>query len=203
MFEQPEVIVEAVREMVDGYLEQKVISFNKACKADTNLLKQWFQKPHVQKFWDNSPEMWQNVESYLNGHKVLYDYWIGSLAGQPFCLVITSDASDDDSETDSAAPGSDNSLQEYCEPHGKTWTVDFMIGEEAFLGKGLSYLALKAFMQQQKDIVAFLIDPEATNTKAIHVYEKAGFKEVGRYTPGTGSFAGKEHLMMKRRMKSD
>ena len=171
-----------------------MILFRKAGKNDKALLKLWFRKPHVRQFWDNSLEMWQNVESYLGGNKVLYDYWIGSLEDKPFCLVITSDAAESDAE----APGSENDLQPYLDPHGKTWTIDFMIGEEAFLGKGLSYQALEDFAAQQNGIAAFLIDPEASNAKAIHVYEKAGFVEVARFTPKEGFFTGKEHLMMKK-----
>ena len=185
--------------MVEHFKKAVEITFRKAIKSDEDLLKKWFQKPHVQEFWDNSPEMWQNVESYLNGNKVLYDYWIGSLGDEPFCLVITSENDPDAPglENDPNVPGSENHLLPYLEPQGQTWTIDFMIGEEAFLGKGLSHGALREFMAEQRGVAAFLIDPEATNAKAIHVYEKAGFLVVGRFTPKAGYFAGMEHLMMK------
>jgi hypothetical protein len=48
------------------------ITFRKALISDEKLLKQWFEKPHVQEYWDNSPEMLENVLSYLNGKKILY-----------------------------------------------------------------------------------------------------------------------------------
>lgn len=173
-----------------------MITFRKAVISDLELLKRWFQKPHVQEFWDNSPEMWQNVISYLNGNKVLYDYWIGSFEDRPFCLIITSDAS----ESDPNAPGSGNDFLPYLEPQGKTWTIDFMIGEESYLGRGLSYQALCEFMDQTNDVEAFLIDPEISNTKAIHVYEKAGFEKVDTFLPKGGYFSGLEHVLMKKRI---
>jgi RimJ/RimL family protein N-acetyltransferase len=176
-------------------LDYKKITFRKAQKFDEKLLKIWFNKPHVQEFWDNSPEMWQNVISYLNGNKILYDYWIGSFENMPYCLIITSDATDNER---SNAPGLDNHLLPYIDPQEKTLTIDFMIGEEAFLEKGLSYLTLNKFTDIQEGINSFIIDPEASNAKAIHVYEKAGFKKVGSYTPKKGFFSGLKHNIMKK-----
>lgn len=175
----------------------KKIFFRAAKKADLELLRAWFNKSHVKKYWDNSTEMWENVESYLSGNKVLYDYWIGLYENISFSLIITSDASENDPE----APGCNNSLLPFVEPIGKTWTIDFMIGEEAFLGKGLSYLTLNEFTENQEEVTAFLIDPEISNLKAIHVYEKAGFEKVGSYTPDSGYFSGIEHLLMKKKVE--
>ena len=126
-------------------ITSKKISFKLAKQSDLNLLKSWFNKSHVKEFWDNSNEMWENVESFLNGNKILYDYWIGLYENLSFSLVITSDAS----ETDPSAPGSDNHLQSWIEPNEKVWTIDFMIGEEAYLGKGLSYLTLIKFTDRK------------------------------------------------------
>lgn len=85
-------------------LDCQKITFRKAIKSDEKLIKSWFNKPHVKDFWDNSDEMWQNVLEYLNGNKMLYDYWIGLFENRPYSLIITSDAS----ENDPNAPGSDN-----------------------------------------------------------------------------------------------
>lgn len=180
-------------------IDIKSISFRKLKKSDSELLKSWFNKSHVKEFWDNSSEMWENVESYLNGHKILYDYWIGFFDKDPFCLIITSDAS----ENDPNAPGSDNCFLPWIEPQGKTWTIDFMIGEESFLGRGLSYQALCKFTEEQKEVSAFLIDPELSNTKAIHVYQKAGFEKVGSFIPKTGYFSGLEHAVMKKKIEQE
>jgi len=170
------------------------ISFRKATLSDQNLLKIWFAKPHVQEYWDNSKEMWKNVVSYLNGEKILYDYWIGLLENIPFCLIITSDLS----ENDPRAPGSDNDFLTYIDPKETTWTVDFMIGEEAFLKRGLSYLALQKFIDWQKEVKNFVVDPEISNTRAIHCYEKAGFEKIATFIPKEGYFSGLEHVIMKK-----
>lgn len=49
-------------------------------------------------------------------------------------------------------------------------------------------------MGQTPDADYFIIDPEAENTKAIHVYEKSGFKKVGELCP---AFNPKPHIMMR------
>ena len=81
----------------------------------------------------------------------------------------------------------------------KTFTLDLLIGENDFLGKGLAHLMIQQFiLNHYADADYFIIDPEAANTKAIHVYEKAGFKKVGKLCP---AFNPKLHIMM--RLKSD
>ncbi|CAN5283305.1 hypothetical protein BH10PSE19_BH10PSE19_05530 [soil metagenome] len=49
-------------------------TFHLVTSKDRELIKQWWTKNHVIKFWDNSPEMWQNVENYFLGHKDLFDW---------------------------------------------------------------------------------------------------------------------------------
>lgn len=169
------------------------ITFKKAVASDKPLIKDWWNKPHVKEFWDNSPEMWQNVENYLdNGIKDLFDYYIGYYDGEPFALIMMCNESE--------AKTHPEHLPKYLTKagEGETVTFDFMIGNENYLGKGLSYQTLKAFMAFcPPKIKRFLIDPAADNELAIHVYKKAGFKEIDRFKPGEGNFAGIEHIMMR------
>lgn len=86
----------------------------------------------------------------------------------------------------------------------KAWTIDFMIGNEQFLGKGLASKSLQAFADFVKTIDAeikqFLIDPTETNNKAIHVYEKAGFSKVAEFAPDKGHFLGMKHFLMLKKL---
>jgi RimJ/RimL family protein N-acetyltransferase len=73
------------------------------------------------------------------------------------------------------------------------------IGPEAYLGKGYAIPTLKAFTQflRDKGIERLMIDPEVTNVKAIHVYERVGFKTVATFQPKPGQFAaGRDHYLM-------
>lgn len=156
------------------------IDFFQATKKDKPLIKKWWNKPHVKEFWDNSLSMWENVENYLDqGTKDIFDYWVGTVDGEPFALLMTS-----------------NSYSTHST--GTASAIDFMIGNKKYLGKGLAAPTLKAFMDfLPEETTCFLIDPAAENTRAVHVYSKAGFKEIDRFTPKEGSFKGKEHIMMK------
>lgn len=169
----------------------KSLSFQLASAKDKTLIRSWWTKPHVMEFWDNTPEAWMNVENYFLGKKELFDYWIASFDAEPFALLMTSDASE------GTTP--ENPMFTWLAPEGLTVTVDFMIGEEKFLGLGLSYKVLHAFgiFLHARGVNALLIDPEIENKKAIHVYERAGFKIVESFIRKSGAFAGIEHLMMK------
>ena len=76
--------------------------------------------------------------------------------------------------------------------------LDVLIGEEKFLGKGLSHRMILEFLRDKFPHVSkVLIDPEASNTKAIHVYEKAGFKKVEQFIP---DYNPTPHWMMHLKM---
>ena len=49
---------------------------------------------------------------------------------------------------------------------------------------------------QNRALRTVLIDPEANNSRAIHVYEKAGFQLVSEFVPSDGAFQGKPHVLM-------
>lgn len=86
---------------------------------------------------------------------------------------------------------------------GKTYSIDFGIGDEKFVGRGLAAPTLAAFCDFFKTEIEpradrFFIDPDESNPHAKHVYEKAGFVEVGNFDMQEGFFEGrKSYLMVK------
>ena len=182
-------------------MDAQKITFKEATKADKKLVRGWLDKPHVKEYWDNSKKMWDNFESYLKGDKILFDYWICSYDKEPFGLIMTSDASEQDPDTKKQ----EDHLIPWIEPEGTTLAIDFAIGEESFLGKGFSYATLKRFAETRgPSITAFLIDPEVKNERAIHVYEKAGFTRVSTFIRGQGFFKGSPHYLFKlKKSKTD
>lgn len=168
------------------------ITFRLATLEDQSMIKEWWTKPHVMEFWDNSPEMWQNVENYFQGKKELFDYWIGSYDQEPFALLMTSELE--------KSLSNDDPYAKWVEPEGLTITIDFMIGNENFFGKKLSHITLNKFAHFMKEIqgaTAVIIDPAATNQRAVHVYQKAGFEIVDTFDRNKGYFSGIKHYMMK------
>jgi len=61
-------------------------------------------------------------------------------------------------------------------------TLDLFICNLNYLGKGLSVPMIQKFLITHfPNIKRVLIEPEATNARAIHVYEKVGFKITGEF----------------------
>ena len=75
-----------------------------------------------------------------------------------------------------------------------------MIGNEDFVGKHLSSLTLRTFVEQYSNEEAdrFIIDPEYDNEIAFKCYKGAGFEDVDSYVVKDGFFKGKKlHLMIR------
>ena len=176
-------------------MEEK-ITFKKIDKEYYETLKKWWHSERVKQFWDNSEEMEQDVDNYvLKGQKSYYDYYIGLYDGVPYALVMTSEQTADDYY---------EYYKEYLSKTGKTFAIDFMIGNEDFVGKHLSSLTLRTFVEQYSDEEAdrFIIDPEYDNEIAFKCYKGAGFEDVDSYVVKDGFFKGKKlHLMIRGREK--
>lgn len=175
------------------------ISFEKLSVTNHHHLLDWLKEPHVIEFWDNSNEHRQDLVLFMNGRREpspyaegIFTYWIGKIGSDPYCMLMTSEMI--------VVP----ELPEYYRPYvaitGKTCSLDFMIGNRKYLGQGLAAPTLNAFMQFMKgvdaDITRFLIDPEESNPRAKHVYEKAGFIVVDEFVSTKGSGAGARHYLM-------
>lgn len=168
------------------------ITFKKLDKEYLPTLKEWWHSDRVKEFWDNSEEMEQDVDNYvLKGEKTFYDYFIGFYNETPFALVMTSEQKEEDVY---------EYYKDYMSKTGKTYAIDFMIGNEEFVGKHLSSKTLRTFVEEYSDTEAdtFIIDPEFDNILAYKCYSGAGFKTVGEYTPKEGFFEGKPHHLMIR-----
>jgi RimJ/RimL family protein N-acetyltransferase len=161
---------------------------------------EWLERDHVREYWDNSREHKDDIRIFAEGRKEvshyydgMFDYWVGSEDAEPFCLLMTSIVQPEEE------------LAEIWRAHlsktGRSVSIDFFIGEEAFLGHGLATDTLKAFVAFFRAVVdpeadTFFIDPDLDNLKALHVYAKAGFVAVGTYVVQLGFFKGRENQLM-------
>lgn len=175
--------------------ERKVlINFKKVNRDTQSIITRWLDKPHVKERWDEQtdhPEgglTRRDLLKFVNHQPSIFTHWIAYDHETPYAYIMTSDASTEP----------DNLYHPYLEPNGKVLTVDFFIGEENFLNKGLSYVTLREFGHFiSKEAKALLVDPDDDNEKAIHAYRKAGFRIVGEILPAHGPFEGKRALIMK------
>ncbi len=70
----------------------------------------------------------------------------------------------------------------WAAPHGETWGLDLLIGEEALTGQGLGPRVIAAFMgelrAERPATARILIDPAPDNRRALQAYARAGFSAL-------------------------
>ena len=99
-------------------------------------------------------------------------HWVGYDGDRPFVYLLTSNIFKNEA----------SECVKYSETDGPIITLDIFIAEANYLGKGLAPLVIKEFLLSQfSDVTEVFIDPEKSNEKATHVYEKVGFKKVGDF----------------------
>lgn len=171
----------------------KKLLFEKVTSQYKSIIFRWFKEPHVMKYFygDGLKNTLSNLDLFCkgtnnNGSYTFY-HWIAFYDDTPFAFIMTSPVDGPHDENDD--------YNKWYVDGKKTFTLDLLIGEKEFLGKGLAHLIIQQFiLDQYTDADYFIIDPEAANAKAIHVYEKAGFHKVGELCP---AFNPKPHIMMR------
>lgn len=174
-------------------MEDKKMHFLRVESKFRATILSWFEAHHVREFYYGVglQNTFANLELYFRGinHNGLYsfDFWIALLGDAPFGFLMTSpiegpyDANDD--------------YNKWFVAGKSTFTLDLLIGPKEFLGRGLAHRMIQEFIQNQfAHADFFMIDPGQSNQKAIHVYEKAGFKKVGEFCP---SYDPVPHFMMR------
>ena len=178
-------------------LNTKPLSFFSVEKKHRNIIRSWLNKEHVQQFFygqglENTLKMLDLfVDGINHNDNYCFHLWIAYIENKPFGFLMTS-----------IVEGPYDPEHDYNKwfVEGKEMiTLDMLIGEVQFLGKGLAHRMSQEFLLDKfSHASTVLIDPEATNTKAIHVYEKAGFQKVEQFTP---KFNPKPHWMMRLEME--
>ncbi|MBS0628763.1 MAG: GNAT family N-acetyltransferase [Verrucomicrobia bacterium] len=166
------------------------LKFADARADQLELLKAWLKKPHVAKYWGDGGLTIPDFILFTSGQSSIFRHYFGYYGLHPIVFLMTSIAEEG------------GHLEQWREKGGKNLTLDIMIGDENFVGKGYGSIILEEFLQQKcKDVAAILIDPELENERAIRFYKKAGFEPQGVYVPKEGGWADIQHLIMKKILK--
>lgn len=134
-------------------------TFKPVESKDQSLVHEWLVQPHIAE-WIHGV----GLQNTLNGLRKFFQgessttYWIAYENETPFAFLITSPEGDD------------------------ATTLDLFICDLNYLGKGIAVPMIQEFLISQfSHVKRVMIDPEATNARAIHVYQKVGFKIIGEF----------------------
>ena len=176
------------------------ITFARAAAMHQATIFTWLAEPHIQEFWDNTPEHKADIKNFLAGRRTpskyadgKYTYWIASMGGTPYAMIMTIQETFDDNIGEFK--------RAYLSKTGNSYGLDYMIGNTDFLGKGYGAQTLELFINFFHNIIdtqadTFLIDPTSDNYRAQRVYIKAEFDYMGEFImTGNYSGSGKKHCL--------
>ncbi len=157
--------------------------FKHAIEPQRDLIHRWLQQDYIRK-WIHG----KGLQNTLIGLEKFFQYqvqgqaldykskithhWLGYDGDKPFVYLLTSNILKD----------TDDEYAKYCEMPGLAITLDIFIGDPEYVGKGLATLVIREFLLSQfSDVSEVFIDPEKTNERAVHVYQKVGFCIFGEF----------------------
>lgn len=145
------------------------------------LLNRWLNEPHVNLWYGSQEEstlaaITQKYSSYVQGYKLVdgkkkpIQAMIAYNGEIPFGYIQLYNAFD--------FPRENYNLGNYISEDRLLGAIDLFIGNTDFLLKGYGVQLIHQFLEgYASKFNEIMVDPEATNKRAIKCYEKAGFKK--------------------------
>lgn len=171
--------------------------FFPAEKKYKDIILAWFNKDYIKEFYygEGLQNTLNNLDLYMQGIKTngayYFDHWVAFINDETLGFLMTSPITGPYDESDS--------YNKWYIQNSTTYTLDLLIGNEKYLGKGIAHDMIQRFITDKfSDADYFLIDPGETNSKAIHVYAKAGFTRKEVIYP---DYDPTPHLMMRLSVK--
>ncbi|NMP21027.1 GNAT family N-acetyltransferase [Sulfobacillus harzensis] len=154
-------------------IESDGLSFRPMTMADVDDTSAWLTTPEVLAYYEGrdrpqSPDLVRQRYLPKQGEPVqaLIVWWKGRRIG--YVQVY---------------PLDDKAAAQYQEPADDTWGMDLFIGEPALWGQGLGTRLVNAITDSlfhHMGARRILIDPRVNNPRALHVYQKCGFRILKR-----------------------
>lgn len=170
---------------------ESFLSFCSLDKEKAPLVKSWLQQDYVAKYWYGIglEKTLKTIDRFVKGEEPLYKLWIAKYQNASFGFLMTS-------PVDIAQKRS--IFFRFCNSNTIAITLDLLIGEPPFLGKGLSVPMIQQLLvQKYPDVTDVFIDPSLSNPSAVYVYKKVGFKPVDTFVP---DWCPTEHILMQLKM---
>lgn len=132
---------------------------------DLELFERWLEKRHVRDFFGD-PQIWiKEISSNLSRESEWITYFVVEIDGAPIGFFQYYD-------TSKAPDGV------WSDTPNRTAGIDYMIGEEQYLGKGVGVEIIRRIVLMIKELgwYRYLIaDPDPGNISSIEVLKRNGF----------------------------
>lgn len=158
-------------------------SFKPAVASQRTLLRGWLAQDYIhewihgqglqntlasmEKFFECRPQ-----SKALTRTSDLTQHWIGYDDNKPFVYLLVTNV----------FKTPEDGYAKYSEIEGLAITLDIFICDPEYLGKGLASTVVSEFLRSKfADVSEVFIDPEVSNKRAVHVYQKIGFCIMGEF----------------------
>ncbi len=182
------------------YIPSSHFTFRHVVESQRDLIHFWLQQDYIRE-WIHGKGLQNTLiglekffQHQTQGQALDYKskithHWLGYDGDKPFVYLLTSNILKD----------ADDEYAKYCETDGLAITLDIFIGDPEYVGKGLATVVIREFLLSQFSKVSeIFIDPEKTNARAVHVYQKAGFRIFDEFI---AAWHPVPHYRMKLNMK--
>lgn len=170
------------------------VNFKMMILNDIPLWEKWITIPHVKEVWfiegyETSDYIYQKIQG--NGHTYPFIIYVDD---QPIGYIQYCDLYAYRTLTS-------NPKGLFTKENEGAFCIDLFIAESNFLNKGYGTQIVKEFTKKLTDEFCakkILIDPASSNKRAIHCYEKAGFKFVKNAHDGVTECAIMQFIIDKK-----
>ncbi len=134
-------------------------TFKPVQQSQRQLIHKWIAQDHIKEWLhgDGLSNTMEGLDKFFEGAS-WGEHWIAYDNDTPFAYLLTSQMDED------------------------AITLDLFICDLNYLGKGIAAPMIREFLISRfPNVKRVLIDPEATNKRAIHVYQKVGFKIINEF----------------------
>lgn len=150
---------------MNSIMDKNMISLRSAQKSDLSTIEAWLNKDYIKK-WYGEAEEWLFEIRNDNGEFAWLNHYIVLYNAMPigFCQYYDCSKTPQGFEWDN-------------EPQG-TFCIDYLIGEEAFLKKGLGSVIVQQLCHHICTLerpVQIIADPVPENVDSIRLLERNGF----------------------------
>lgn len=150
---------------MDMMIDENMFCLRPVNKDDFFILEVWLNKKYIKK-WYGEPEEWLTEIRNDNGDFGWLSHYIVTYENRPvgFCQYYNCSQTPEGFEWDNEPPG--------------TFAIDYLIGEEVFLKKGMGSMIVQQLCQliiSLEEPVQIIADPVPENTDSIKLLERNGF----------------------------